>query len=554
MYGPSGKGVRLRNYSVTGTPASSDPDITVSGSSLAFGEVAATGSKSMTFSITPANLTAGLTLSCNNDKYTVSPTSIASNATGAQTITVIANPTTINDNMDGKITISGDDFTEDTEVTLSTTVIRKSSGLAFDPTTVAITAGESFTSPTFTKDEGIAFNAITFSSSYNDVATVSNEGVISLGTSTGTAIIKATFAQTDVYAAGEATCKIIVNPAGVTPEPSATGYFEKVTSTVGLVDGAQYLIVNKTAEVALGAQNGVYRSAEDIVFTGDRITDSGDATIITLVKSDDNWKLKLTETDYYTTTAAKSMSEGDEGTEATITFDGDENVVIDFGTPGKLYYNSSSPRFLNYTSAQTKIQLYKYVAGANPSTIDIYVSAAGFATYASNFDLDFSTNANLKAYIAKDDSGIKMVEVTKVPKETGVLLRATDGGGKAYTVSTATGEMSTTTGNLFKRGNDAAVASEVSGPKYNYILNVVDNKIGFYKAAGKTVAKNRAYLQTETAAARINLNFEDEETTGISLTPALSESEGTVYNLQGQRVNAPKKGLYIVNGKKVFVK
>ena len=45
------------------------------------------------------------------------------------------------------------------------------------------------------------------------------------------------------------------------------------------------------------------------------------------------------------------------------------------------------------------------------------------------------------------------------------------------------------------------------------------------------------------------------ETTGIGLTPALSEGEGVVYDLQGRKVSSKTlKGLYIVNGKKNIIK
>ena len=46
----------------------------------------------------------------------------------------------------------------------------------------------------------------------------------------------------------------------------------------------------------------------------------------------------------------------------------------------------------------------------------------------------------------------------------------------------------------------------------------------------------------------------DTQTTSISLTPALSHREGAIYNLQGQRISSLRKGLNIVNGRKVFVK
>ncbi len=51
------------------------------------------------------------------------------------------------------------------------------------------------------------------------------------------------------------------------------------------------------------------------------------------------------------------------------------------------------------------------------------------------------------------------------------------------------------------------------------------------------------------------MNFGDEST-GISLTPAPSpEGEGSIYSLDGRKVeSATKKGVYIQNGKKVIIK
>ena len=565
FYAPSGKGIRLRNYSVTGVPASSDPAISVSTSTLAFGDVTVTESKNMQFTITPSNLTASLTLSCNNDKYTVAPTSISKEATGTQTITVTANPTSINDTMDGTITISGDDFTEDTEVALSTTVVRKSSALVFDPTSVTITKGGAFSAPEFSKAAGIDFSDITFTSSYKDVATVNDEGVISLGTSTGTAIIKATFAQTDVYSAGEATCTITVNPTGVTPEPSSTGYYEKVTSVEDLTDG-YYLIVYEDGAVALNgnlAKDGVDVASNTISVTFDtndniEVSDDTQAAEFEIKAITGGYSVMSNSKSYYLTHTGSSntLDTSDDEVANEITFSNAGDAIIKVGTYN-IRYNSAQnqTRFRYYTTA-ANIQLYKYVAGANPDNIDIFVSEAGFATYVSGYDLDYSSNANLKAYIAKKvEDEVKMVEVEKVEAGTGVLLRAIDGGGKNYTVDTTDETTDNTTGNLFIAGNDEAVQS-IDGSNHNYILNIVNNKIGFYQAAGQNVAKNRAYLQTTVALSRIGLNFLDDETTGIE---AISNNQESIkdwanmyYNLNGQRVANPSKGVFIVNGKIVI--
>jgi len=76
-----------------------------------------------------------------------------------------------------------------------------------------------------------------------------------------------------------------------------------------------------------------------------------------------------------------------------------------------------------------------------------------------------------------------------------------------------------------------------------------------------TVNPFRAYMElpaSESLARVLDLNFGEGGATGIgSLTPNPSTiGEGNVgfYDLQGRRVLYPKKGLYILNGKKVIIK
>ena len=71
------------------------------------------------------------------------------------------------------------------------------------------------------------------------------------------------------------------------------------------------------------------------------------------------------------------------------------------------------------------------------------------------------------------------------------------------------------------------------------------------------MSANRAYVQipSSIAGARSRLGIEiDDNTTGIEgvLTPDTEESEGDYYNLNGQKVQSPKRGFYIKNGKKII--
>ena len=95
-------------------------------------------------------------------------------------------------------------------------------------------------------------------------------------------------------------------------------------------------------------------------------------------------------------------------------------------------------------------------------------------------------------------------------------------------------------------------------------LFLSDNK--FWYSTGLTKMMGyRAYFYFQTvlsdydnatsSGARILMAFDEGEMTGIeNLTPALSKGEGVYYNLKGQQVAAPSKGLYIKDGKKMVVK
>lgn len=92
-----------------------------------------------------------------------------------------------------------------------------------------------------------------------------------------------------------------------------------------------------------------------------------------------------------------------------------------------------------------------------------------------------------------------------------------------------------------------------------YVLS--NNKL-YQVNSNVTVGANKAYIDVDqitnssSTKARVNLFFDGaDETTGIKNLDAIETlTSGKVYDLSGRVVTAPTKGLYIVNGKKVFVK
>ena len=190
---------------------------------------------------------------------------------------------------------------------------------------------------------------------------------------------------------------------------------------------------------------------------------------------------------------------------------------------------------------------------------EITIKEIGKTTWCSEYDLDFTNVAGIKAYIAIGyddiDKTIWLARVMKVPAGTGLLLK-----GNAGTYKIPHGNVRSTYVNYLK-GNlgDAIKIEETDGDKTNYYLSGKDGT--FVSVNGSAnIGKNKAYLQLPTSVfggtRSIGISYDDEDgTTSIkNLTPALSEGEGEWYTLQGQRVAKPGKGLYIRNGKKVVIK
>lgn len=250
----------------------------------------------------------------------------------------------------------------------------------------------------------------------------------------------------------------------------------------------------------------------------------------------------------------------------SVTFTSSADVKLKLGgnaTGAVFRYNTDGFFRFYKNGGQNAVYLYKKVISAPVYSLatpeSIGVTAAGMATYVSVLDLDYSSVEGLAAYKAKvEGNAITFTKVTTVPAGEGVLLRALSKleNTTSFSVPVAATAVSAWTDNDFIPGTGEAVPT-TDGTNYNYILNNGSAGVGFYKANGQVVGTNRAYLSTTTApttGARLTFSFVDEPT-GIDVTIVNSERvNGEVYDLQGRKIRAPQKGLYIVNGKKMIVK
>ena len=96
------------------------------------------------------------------------------------------------------------------------------------------------------------------------------------------------------------------------------------------------------------------------------------------------------------------------------------------------------------------------------------------------------------------------------------------------------------------------VFEETTAPAGSYVLQNLNERVGFYQvAAGSqpTVGANRCYL---TASSSIKAFFFDEDATGIANMKEYNDQNSVIYNLAGQRMNKIQKGINIINGKKIL--
>jgi len=180
-------------------------------------------------------------------------------------------------------------------------------------------------------------------------------------------------------------------------------------------------------------------------------------------------------------------------------------------------------------------------ASTIPSGVSCYTltHTSGSSTVTAT-PVETTLSANTPVLVNADEGSYKFVNTTNVTSET-------------------TGSGPVTNGALTGVYSDLAFTTDNISSTYSnaYILNNVSSVVGFYKVAnGLTCGANRCYLTAENvpAGARtLNIEYGDG-TTGIETMKREPLMDNQYYNLSGQRVSNPTKGLYILNGKKVIIK
>ena len=360
------------------------------------------------------------------------------------------------------------------------------------------------------------------------------------------------------------------------------------TLATAVVPGRHYIIVGESKGVykAMGQQNPNNRVAVDNITVADGtacvasdagvyefVIDVDDAFTIYDATADEGGFLYAASG---SSNQLKTEAEHDENNNSKWTISIDEDGVATIkalGSNGRnwMQYNSGSSLFSCYSSAQSDVYLYERVGDEASHEVTKTVTIAQactdgekyYATYSSPFAFTVPNDVTASE-IAVDNDGVLTVTDyaadAVIPACTGVMLSSATAGEKAITY--ANGGTALTEDNCLRPSLLGITADKMSSNDANskfYRLTMHNGEqIGFWWGAAEgaafAVAANKAYLAVPNSAAGVRQGFAfGAEATGIA-TLQTAAGQQPVYNLQGQRVAQPQKGLYIVNGKKVLNK
>lgn len=226
--------------------------------------------------------------------------------------------------------------------------------------------------------------------------------------------------------------------------------------------------------------------------------------------------------------------------------DTEKKSVLNPSATTKIYVKASS---VDAYKTAFGTELAGYITDKIP-----YASTLTYSTFSREFDVDFSDCAGAKVMtVTGNDAATKTLTYNTladgyVPAGEGVLVVNTENASDLwYRIGERTGVSVGT--NLLKGVTEATTIHPVDGDNTNYVLK--DGVFRTFTNAG-LLSAHKAYLSLPTNAAS-QYTIDLEGTTGISSVIQQKEKQ-SVYNLNGQRVSQPTKGLYIINGKKVVIK
>jgi hypothetical protein len=185
----------------------------------------------------------------------------------------------------------------------------------------------------------------------------------------------------------------------------------------------------------------------------------------------------------------------------------------------------------------------------------VKITEAKYATLVAPCNLDFAAQTAVTAYGAGlADNGVHLEPAAEVKAGEAVVVYSDVSDISFLSIPTTEKNVAALTGNELKYSAEAFAAD---GTQYGLAMPT-GKQVGFYKViTGSEIPAKRPYLIVTAAAAKAFYPLIDApssgDTTSINSVEN-ADSAREIYNLQGQKLTSPVKGVNIVNGRKVILK
>ena len=352
------------------------------------------------------------------------------------------------------------------------------------------------------------------------------------------------------------------------------GYaYKKITSKNELKTAGEYVLVcEATNDVMTGVSNNRGQvgscTLSDGVFTG---YTTAPLTLTILKDGSNYYNIKCSGGYLKLTDSSKDLSlSSSTRTTLAISFDDNGNAKIGFDQ-GKKYIVLNGTQLIAYTTYGTDsykaVQLYRRVY-----VVNFPEATQGLTTF-YNANYRYEVPADMKVYAvtaAEEGQPISLTEPFKVgnyvKKGSAYLLKGTPGT-TIYLPTEDNKNGAEYNGVNYLEGarSDNGMTSSSKSDIYYYKLAIKDGQPGFYwgaenGAAFQMTKPTTAYLAVPKSAVQqaAGLRIDLDAITGVKslemqVGKDLNDGDGQIYTLDGRRcTTVPRKGMYIINGKKVI--